>query len=77
MHFSDLTSFNCASAHRAELKWKGTSEVSCAVVTLCGAVTRKAVALRGFVALKWALRASSYSGDCCSLKMAYTWLSTS
>ena len=77
MYFSDLTSVNRAAAHGAELKWKGTSEVSCAAVTLCGAVTCKAVALRGFVVLKWALRASRYSGDCCSLKMAYTWLSTS
>jgi len=66
-----------SGAHGAEAKLKGTSKVVPALEILCRAVTLQAAALRGLVVLKWALRTLSYGGDCCSLDMAYTWLSTS
>lgn len=66
------------TAHSGHSKGRGQVEAcqSARVVKiLCRAITLQA--LRGLVGLKWALGTSSYNSDCCSLEMAYTWLSTS
>lgn len=62
---------------QVEARQRFSRAASCVVEILCRAVTLQAAALRGLVVLTWALRTSSYGGDCCSLEMAYTWLSTS
>lgn len=60
---------------------RGSQRLACSMSSiteiLCRAVTLQAAALRGLLVLKCALWSLSYSGDCWSLEMAYTWLSTS